>query len=103
MIRATKAEVDEAKKELTLAFDNAAYEMSRWQANLTDPARARDALAAVDQAGNAFDEHERMLKAWAAGPTEPAFAFPTGPARKKTVGEAIMALVPGAEGAGVKP
>lgn len=72
-ILATKAEVDEAKGSLADQLDDLAFAIKRWQKSPNDRTKLADARYALEQAENAFDEYEAVLKTWAAGPSgEPA-------------------------------
>lgn len=68
MILATKAEVDEARTELSGDLDALATAIARWQTDPTNPTKVRDARNALDRAESAFDDYDTVLKTWAAGP-----------------------------------
>lgn len=68
MIHATKAEVDQARATLADHLEELAYRIQMWRNKPTEAGRLRDARYALDQADDAFEEYERVLTTWAAGP-----------------------------------
>ena len=68
MAQATKADVDEARKDLDSSLRELDFTIRDWRnhpRSITQRHAARQALAAAEEA---FDEHERVLKAWRFGP-----------------------------------
>lgn len=68
MIHATKADVDQAKKQLADRLEDLAYSIRDWQAHPDSAIQQKAARRTLDDAEQAFGEYEKTLTMWAVGP-----------------------------------
>lgn len=69
MIAATRADVDQAKKDLADRLTDLACTIRDWRAHPDSTTQRDAARRTLDDAEEAFAEYEKTLTTWAAGPS----------------------------------